>query len=78
MQSLSSTHQAVYRSLELASHLAETAAALARRSIRRARTERVLRNLGDRQLDDAGIERPACRPQIAADARLMSDLMSMR
>jgi len=78
MHSLSITHQAFDRGLELASHLAGAAVAVGRRSIARARTESVLRTLCDAQFEDAGLQRPARRPQSAADARMMSDLMSMR
>ena len=78
MHSLSSTHRAFDRSFEFLSHLAEAAAAVARRPADRARAESVLRELGDEQLEDAGIDRPVCRPQSAFDALLMSELMSMR
>ena len=78
MQSLSSTRHLADRSLELVSQFVEAAAALAVRSVRHARTEKMLRDLSDEQLDDAGIDRPARRPQSARDALLMSELMSLR
>ena len=78
MHSLSNPQQAFDRGLEFALHVAGTAISRARRAIDRARTEHLLRTLCDELLDDAGLERPARRPQGAADARIMSDLMSMR
>ncbi|MBP2562143.1 uncharacterized protein YjiS (DUF1127 family) [Neorhizobium galegae] len=53
---------------------------LARRHLRQARTQKILRSLSDEQLRDAGFDRSLIHPgpELEVDARLMSALMSLR
>lgn len=53
---------------------------LAHRYVRLARNKKILRSLSDDQLRDAGIDRSLIHsgPEIEVEARLMSELMSLR
>lgn len=53
---------------------------VAHRHARRVRTKKILRSLSDEQLRDAGIDRALIHtgPEVEVNARLMSDLMSLR
>jgi uncharacterized protein YjiS (DUF1127 family) len=53
---------------------------VAHRHVRLARTKKILRSLSDEQLKDAGIDRSLIHtgPEVEVEARLMSDLMSLR